>query len=93
MLLTLHGLKAEATGHCIRQLQMVSFLTQAILSHALDFGEPGFSSWRLRRKLAALDALQRLFTTHICSVAIDLYSRQPPPRRGKFRSGVSSKQD
>jgi len=43
------------------------------------------------RKLAALDVLQRLFTTHICSVAIDLYSGQPPPQGGRFRSSLASK--
>lgn len=43
------------------------------------------------RKLAALDVLQHLFTTHICSVAIDLYSGQPPPQGGRFRSSLASK--
>jgi len=47
MLLTLCGRIAEAAGCCSPQKQMVRFLTQAILSHALDFGEPGFNSWRL----------------------------------------------
>lgn len=92
-LLSLHGQIGAATGHCSPQPQMLSFLTQAILSHALDFGEAGSNSWRLSQEAAALDVLQCLFTTYICSVAIDLYSRQSPPQRGRFRSSVSSKQN
>lgn len=92
-LLSLHGQIGAATGHCSPQPQMLSFSTQAILSHALDFGEAGSNSWRLSQEAAALDVLQCLFTTYICSAAIDLYSRQAPPQRGRFRSSVSSKQN
>lgn len=54
MLLTLRGRIAEATGRCSPQLRLVSFLTQAILSRALDFGEPGFNPWRLSQEAGCL---------------------------------------
>lgn len=41
-------------GRFSPQLQMVSFLTQGILSHALDLGEPGFKSWRLSQEAGCL---------------------------------------
>lgn len=65
-LLTLHGRIAEDTGHCSPRLQMVSFLTQAILSHVLDFGDPGFNSWRLSQEAGCLGCSPALiYNTHM----------------------------
>lgn len=66
MLLALFGPVADAMGRCSPQLQMVSFLTQPILSHALDFGESRFESWRLSQEAGCLGCSPALiYNTHM----------------------------